>query len=141
MRVHHTGFTVRNLERAVGFFRDVLGLEVTPIHVPDDVLAQGLTGVSGASLRLAFAVGNGHQFELVEYSHAAGASDTDARPCNVGAGHAAFVVDDLDTTIAAVLAASGSFTGTPQLLPDGTRSVYMRSPDGIQMEFIQLPSP
>jgi catechol 2,3-dioxygenase-like lactoylglutathione lyase family enzyme len=141
LSVHHTSFTVRDIERAVRFFRDTLGFRASPVqHVPAGELLTGLTGVPDAEIKLAFVEGAGHRLELIQYLAPEQRLDTPPWPCDVGAAHLALTVRDLDAVMAKVVAAGGVPSGTSQTMEDGTRSVYMRSEDGIQMEFIQLPA-
>ena len=67
--IFHTAIVVSDLDRAISFYRDVLGLKLvtgpTDVFEGDDV-ARGL-GVQGASLKLAvFQVGDG-SVEVMQY--------------------------------------------------------------------------
>lgn len=140
--VDHTGFTVRNLERSLGFWRDVLGFELshTPHHTGK--LASEVTGVPGAEIKIAVLKGYGHKIELLEYvSPNDRKEDVDLRPCDVGHAHVAFVVDDLDGMLAKIAASGWQPPGTPQTLESGPnagkRVVYVRDPDGVTIELMQ----
>jgi catechol 2,3-dioxygenase-like lactoylglutathione lyase family enzyme len=137
--VHHTSFRVIDLERAVAFFRDGFGFPATEIQRAGAPLAPGLTGVAGATLRLSFVDALGHQLELIEYLTPSVADGGHARPSEVGAAHLALVVSDIDAAMEFLLERGGRLTGDPQALEDGTRSVYVRTLDGIPLEFIQFP--
>lgn len=137
--VHHTSFRVVDLERAVAFFEDGFGFPATEIQHAGAPIAPGLTGVADATLRLAFVDARGHQLELIEYLTPVVADGGHARPSEVGAAHLALVVTDIDAAMGFVLERGGRLTGVPQALDDGTRSVYVRSIDGIPLEFIQWP--
>ena len=86
-RVDHVSFAVRNLERALAFYRDVLGLAVAPR--PD-------LGIPGAWLQAGDA-----QVHLIEVP-----ADFDAGSppptLNPTAGHAAFGIDDYGVALAAL---------------------------------------
>ena len=56
----HTGITVSNLERALGFWRDVLGFEFSHRAHQTGELASEITGVPGAEISLAVLTGYGH---------------------------------------------------------------------------------
>lgn len=140
---HHTSFTVSDIERSVAFFRDALGFTIVHREDADPALVSGLSGVRGADARLAFIQAPGHTIELVEYRAPAERGRVACRPCDSGAAHIAFVVDDIDAVMAAMRAAGLDFVGAPQTVADGpgagARAVYMRDRDGIQFEFIQMP--
>src|SRR3954467_14227705 len=82
----HTGITVSNLERSLAFWRDVLGFEYShSAHQAGD-MAEQITGVVGAELKLAVVKApGGHKIELLEYlAPADRKKDGDIRPCDVG---------------------------------------------------------
>lgn len=141
----HTGFTVRNLERSLGFWRDVLGFELshTPHHTGK--LASEVTGVPGAEIKIAVLKGYGHKIELLEYvAPNDRKEDVDLRPCDVGHAHIAFVVDDLDGIVQKIAASGWKPPGSPQTLTAGPnagkRVVYVRDPDGTTIELMQPPN-
>jgi catechol 2,3-dioxygenase-like lactoylglutathione lyase family enzyme len=138
----HTGFTVSNLERALAFWRDVLGFELS--HRPHQTgdLASEITGVPGAEISIAVLKGYGHKIELLEYLAPADRKPhVDLRPCDVGFVHVAFTVDNLDAVVSAIAASGWSAAGKPQTLKSGPnagkRVVYVRDPDGTTIEFMQ----
>ena len=49
----HTGITVSDLERSLAFWRDVLGFEFSHTAHQTGELAEEITGVKGAELKLA----------------------------------------------------------------------------------------
>jgi glyoxylase I family protein len=141
----HTGITVRNLERSLAFWRDVLGLELshTPHHTGK--LASEVTGVPGAEIKIAVLKGYGHKIELLEYVLPNDRKeDVDLRPCDVGHVHVAFVVDDLDAMLKKIAASGWKAPGSPQTLTAGPnagkRVVYVRDPDGTTIELMQPPN-
>lgn len=141
----HTGITVSNLERALAFWRDVLGFEFSHRAHQTGELASKITGVPGAELSLAVVKAPGHKIELLEYHAPPERKKTnDLRPCDVGSVHIALTVDDLDAVLARIAAAGWRVEGAPQTLsvgPNaGKRVVYVRDPDGTTIEFMQLPA-
>jgi catechol 2,3-dioxygenase-like lactoylglutathione lyase family enzyme len=141
---NHTSFTVSDLERTLGLFRDGLGFEVTSKAPRDPRLTERITGVPGASLMIAFVRAPGHAIELIEYEAPAEKGRVNARPCDAGFAHIAFNVDDVDGVLAAV-APYGVKPISPPVTIDqgpnkGRRVVYTRDPDGITIEFIEVRS-
>ena len=93
----HTGITVSNLERSLAFWRDVLGFEFSHTAHQKGELAQEITGVEGAEIKLAvLRAPGGHKIELLEYLAPADRKRADIRPCDVGSLHVALLVHDLD---------------------------------------------
>lgn len=142
--VDHTGITVRNLERSLEFWRDVLGFELSHRPHQTGTLASEITGVSGAEIKIAVLKGYGHKIELLEYLAPADRKHVNVRPCDVGSVHVALIVDDLDTVLETIAASGWQVAGKPQILragPNvGKRVVYVRDPDGTTIEFMQAPS-
>jgi len=142
--VDHTGITVRNLERSLEFWRDVLGFELSHRPHQTGTLASEITGVSGAEIKIAVLKGYGHKIELLEYLAPADRKHVDIRPCDVGSVHVALIVDDLDTVLETIAASGWKVAGKPQILragPNaGKRVIYVRDPDGTTIEFMQAPS-
>jgi glyoxylase I family protein len=139
----HTGITVSNLERSLAFWRDVLGFELSHMAHQTGELAQEITGVAGAEIKLAvLKTPAGHKIELLEYLAPPDREDADVRPCDVGHVHVALLVDDLDTILEKIAGSGWKAAGEPQTLkmgPNaGKRVVYVRDPDGTTIEFMQV---
>src|ERR1700730_14058325 len=94
--LHHTGYTVSDLERSVTFYRDVLGCEVIAKQEKEGGYLAAIVGYPGAHVRMARlrVPADGPVIALFEY-----VSPTGDRPPlevrNVGTSHLCFVVDDL----------------------------------------------
>ena len=138
----HTGITVSNLERSLAFWRDVLGLELSHTAHQTGEMAEQITGVKGAELKLAVVKApGGHKIELLEYLAPPDRKCADVRPCDVGHIHVALVVDDLDVVLERIVAAGWKAAGKTQTLKTGPnagkRVVYVRDPDGTTIEFME----
>jgi catechol 2,3-dioxygenase-like lactoylglutathione lyase family enzyme len=141
----HTGITVSNLERSLAFWRDVLGFELSHAAHQKGELAQEITGVQGAEIKLAvLRAPGGHKIELLEYLAPAARKRANLRPCDVGSVHVALLVEDLDAVLAQIAASGWEAAGKPQTLNTGPnagkRVVYVRDPDGTTIELMQQPS-
>ena len=140
----HTGITVSNLQRSVAFWRDVLGFELSHTAHQKGELAQEITGVEGAELKLAVLRAPGdHKIELLEYLAPADRARANLRPCEVGFVHIALLVDDLDVVLERIATSGWKAAGKPQRLQSGPnagkRVAYMRDPDGTTIEFMEPP--
>jgi catechol 2,3-dioxygenase-like lactoylglutathione lyase family enzyme len=139
---NHTSFTVSNLERTLGLFRDGLGFEVTSKAPRDVKLTERITGVPGADLLIAFVRAPGHTLELIEYRAPASKGAVKARPCDTGFAHIAFNVDDAQAAVAAVQRYGVKPIAPPVTIDQGPNKgrkvVYVRDWDGITLEFIEV---
>jgi len=138
----HTGITVLDLERSLAFWRDVLGFELSHTAHQTGEMAEQITGVKGAELKLAVVKApGGHKIELLEYLAPPDRKRADVRPCDVGHIHVALVVDDLDIVLERIVAAGWKAAGKAQTLTAGPnagkRVIYVRDPDGTTIEFME----
>lgn len=106
--LHHVAINVTDLDRAITFYTDVLGFAVLP--------REGIA-VPGAWLD----VGSGRQIHLVGGTV----------PDDVGQ-HVAFVVDDLDATVAELAATGIAIRGPVVIGP--RRQAFLFDPDGNRLE-------
>ena len=140
----HTGITVSNLERSTEFWRDVLGFELSHTAHQTGEMAEQITGVKGAELKLAvLRTPTGHKIELLEYLAPADRKCANLGPCDLGHVHVALLVNDLGAVLERIAASGWKAAGKPQTLKTGPnagkRVVYVRDPDGTTIEFMQVP--
>jgi Lactoylglutathione lyase and related lyases len=141
----HTGITVSNLDRAVAFWRDVLGFEPSHTAHQTGEMAREITGVAGAEIKLAVVKApGGHKIELLEYL---APSDRNRhvvlQPCDIGHLHVALTIENLDAILERIAASGWKAAGKPQTLTQGPnvgkRVIYVRDPDGTTIELMQAP--
>jgi glyoxylase I family protein len=139
----HTGITVSDLERSLAFWRDVLGFELSHTAHQTGEMAEQITGVKGAELKLAVVKApGGHKIELLEYLAPPDRKRADLRPCDVGHVHIALVVDNVERVLERIATFGWKTAGKPQTLTSGPnagkRVIYVRDPDGTTIEFMEV---
>jgi len=143
--VHHTGIIVKDLDRSIYFYHDVLGLqfsnEPSPWFEGED-LAQAV-GVPGAKLRqVSLWVGDNATLELLEYANRPADNDTPIQQNYLGAMHVAFQVDDIQAKYEELSAKGVEFLSEPNTVDEGVlagwRWVYFHDPDNIPLELVQV---
>jgi catechol 2,3-dioxygenase-like lactoylglutathione lyase family enzyme len=133
----HTGITVSDLDRSIGFFRDALGLEVTDkIHCTGDMFEQ-VTGVPGCVIDVVYVSLPNHTLELLCYSNPADKTSSQLRPCDNGHLHISLNVDDIDAVIAAGKKYGFAPVNPIQTDHDGMRVIYTKGPDNLIIELMQ----
>ena len=143
--VNHTGITVSNLERSLAFWRDVLGFEYSHSAHQSGEMAEQITGVKGAELKLAvLKTPGGHRIELLEYLAPPGRlKKSDLPPCDVGHMHIALTIDNLEAMLKKIAGAGWTAAGAAQTISTGPnvgrRVVYARDPDGTTIELMEVP--
>jgi len=118
--IHHVSLIVADTERALVFYRDLLGLDVDPTRPS--------LGYPGAWLKL-----GDQQIHLLELPNP---DPVDARPAHGGRDrHLALSVTDLDAVTKLLEAAEIDFT----LSRSGRRALFVRDPDANALELIEQP--
>jgi glyoxylase I family protein len=114
--IHHVSLNVSEVERALGFYRDVLGMAELPR--PDFPFG-------GAWLD----AGGSRQVHLIQ-------ADV---PPDVGQ-HVAFRVESIDRTVEAMRAAGVDVRSPSPVGDTGIMQTFVNDPDGNRIEFTQLPA-
>lgn len=94
--MHHTGLSVTDMERSLGLYRDILGMEVEWDLTIKDIPAFGtIIGLPGVEERIVMMKLNNCRIELFQFFNPKG-KKIERRQCDIGYMHVAFVVDELD---------------------------------------------
>jgi catechol-2,3-dioxygenase len=118
-RLNHAVLYVRDVERSVAFYSEVLGF-------------RQVMGMPGAAFLQAEGSSNDHDLGLFQIG--GDAADSPAGRGAVGLYHLAWEVDTLDELerIAAALAAHGALVGASDHAT--TKALYAKDPDGLEFE-------
>jgi len=143
--VHHTGIIVKNLDRSIYFYHDILGLEFSNEPSPwfeGEELAQAV-GVPGAKLRqVSLLVGPNNTLELLEYANRPADNDDPIQQNYLGAMHVALHVDDIVAKKAELEAKGVEFLSEVNSVDEGVlagwRWVYFHDPDRIPLELVEV---
>jgi catechol 2,3-dioxygenase-like lactoylglutathione lyase family enzyme len=145
--IHHTGYTVSDLDSSVAFYRDLIGMEVIAQQEKRGGYLAEIVGYPDAHVRMAHmrVPGSGHVLELFEYLAPEGIRPDRIEPRDVGTAHLCFVVDDLPGVHRRLLDAGvETFVSPPVKVDTGINTggfgVYLRDPDGILVEIFQPPA-
>jgi len=138
--IHHTAFTVSNMERSIAFYQDILGMKVLWDSVQAGVAFKGpvcdrITGCPGTEQHLVYlGIGEGI-LELIEYTPT-GKPLENNKASDVGAAHICLKTDDIKALHEKLLANNVAVHYPPQ--NRGELSLfYFRDPDGIILEVIE----
>jgi lactoylglutathione lyase len=141
----HAAVVVRDMDEALAFYRDLLGLEQeSDYRVPGKVAAP-IVGVPVDEIHTVFLCfpGSDAKLELHRY-HASGRQSAACRPCDYGSGHFCLYVDDLDAIYQRLVEAGHATRGPVATITEGpnlgARVVYAIGPDGYHIELYQPPA-
>lgn len=137
---HHAAISTPDLERALRFYRDVLGAEVVrEFGWPRGAAAaDAVTGLKGSAARaVMLRLGTSH-LEIFEFSSPTPRpGDPDRPACDHGISHICLEVTDSRREHARLRAAGVRFHSEPQP-QDGGFVCYGRDPDGNILELLEL---
>lgn len=142
LRIGHLGICVSDMERALGFWRDLLGfLPLSETHVSGEE-ADRLLRLSGVDQRTVFLERDGVRLALFAFASPPAEGSGEIRPMN-RTGFAALMlrVDDLEATLAAcreagVRVLEDTRTDHPGY---GSKLVFVCDPDGTLVELVEIP--
>lgn len=137
--LHHASFTVENLERSIAFYQETLGLKLEGVWERDQEYSEGVTGIRGAWLKVAYFSLPNASFELVEYLEAKG-KKIDTSTNNVGSAHVCLIVANFDAFVEALAERGVVFAGKTCTIPAGSNKgkkiAYIEDPDGNTLELV-----
>ncbi len=140
--VRHVGIVVSDMEKALRFYRDLIGLRDAEVVTESGPFIDGLLGMRNTKIRTAKLAGADGPtlIELLVFDSPGG---TEATPLNaIGPTHVALTVADLDELYRRLSAAGIAFNAPPRLTPDGGAKVaFCRDPDGTYIELVEPQAP
>ena len=145
--IFHVGFVVRDLDASLRFYCDGLGLVLRHRQQQHNAYTASLVGYEDAALEIAQLRLNdaepppsGHVLELICYERPP-SGPVDLERSTIGAGHLAFVVDDIFETAERLRSLGARLINGPVRITEGINAggwvVYLHDPDGICLELLQ----
>jgi catechol 2,3-dioxygenase-like lactoylglutathione lyase family enzyme len=144
--LHHTSYSVSNLERSLAFYVDLLGCEVIWQREIREGYFGAIVGFPGCVVKAAHLriPGSDHVLELFEYVSPPGQA-VDMSTNRPGSSHMCFVVDDLPAYYQELQAKGARFRSPPVEIDAGVNRgaycLYLLDPDGIAVELLQRANP
>lgn len=136
-RAHHVAIGVSDMEKALWFYRDLMGMELVMDINTGGPLMDVIQGLDGSNARIVILRLGDHQVELFQYRTPEGKPlPADLRMCDRGLVHHAFEVDDIEELYQDWKAKGIRFYSEPQRL-GSAKVVYLFDPEGVTVELIQ----
>lgn len=142
--INHVGLTVSDLDRSLGFYRDLLGLRVRGRGIAEREHLDAIIGLGPVRLEWAeLDVPGGGLLELFRYLRPEGTPRA-GRTSDPGDVHVCLEVQDLDELVARLAAAGVPRRSAEAVALDGGdwsgwSAIYVSDPDGITVELVQPP--
>ena len=135
---HHTGFVVADLEAAVAFYRDVVGLEEQGRYERIGEGIQQVVGYDNAHLLIALmGLGGQHNLELIQYLSPSSAQRPTEERSVIGGTHLCIQVDDIEKTFETLTGNGATKLNPPKELVPGRTACYLQDPDGNWVELVE----
>jgi catechol 2,3-dioxygenase-like lactoylglutathione lyase family enzyme len=136
--VSHIGLCVRDLDRSLHFYCDGLGFEKADAHVIDNTFADALEVSRDVDLDSQFIKRDGLSIELLYYRSPEVTGSPSASRGSLGLTHLSFFVDDVDESVATLVAAGGTLLPSTRTTIPGVDLVFVADPDGTRVELMAL---
>jgi glyoxylase I family protein len=135
---HHVAISVKDMEKALWFYRDMLGFEKDweKEHYTGHGLAK-VVGLQGADARVVMLKGYGARVELFQYFTPEGSDAAPRRQCDFGITHFALTVKGIHDIFDRLSKAGVQFNCSPQNLRPGVWATYVRDPEGVTIELVE----
>lgn len=125
---HHVHLRSPDPESTASFYETMFGAEVTRRVYPQ---GSPYAGKPRIALKL------GGQRVLIAPAHPTKPAVQAEAPC-FGVEHIGLAVDDLDAAVADLDAKGAEFWQRPRPTPTGNRNAFVRAPQGVLVELVQL---
>lgn len=146
--IDHVNLVVTDLAAMTQFYCQVLGLRVTKRVTISGGWVENVVGLTNVKANVIYLEADqGPRIEFIEYVRPIGVRPPEVEKANtVGIRHLAFRVEDIDTAVAAVVAAGAQPLSLIQQVPNSQvayaggvrkRLVYFHDPEGNLLEFCE----
>ncbi|MEV6235855.1 VOC family protein [Lentzea sp. NPDC051838] len=137
--MHHVGMTVTDLAATVAFF-EALGMEIEGKAHMEGEFVDGVIGLDGSKSEIAMmrTPDDKYRVEFSEFATPDAIDGSSHAPINaLGLRHIAFVVDDLDATLARIKPHGGEVVCNVETYKDMLKTCYVRGPEGMLIELCE----
>jgi catechol 2,3-dioxygenase-like lactoylglutathione lyase family enzyme len=138
--VRHIGIVVRDAERSLSFYRDLLGLRVDSDQLEDGGFIETILALPGVRVRtVKLSAPEGPTLvELLEFEDGDSSGDAPPNLRRIGPTHAALTIAGLDSVYARLTGEGVRFLSPPQVSVDGrARVAFCADPDGTLLELVE----
>lgn len=139
LKLHHTGMSVKDLDRSIAFYKDLLGMKLLwRLEHRRSPALEKVLGLTEVDVSYAMLESRAGRLELFQYHSPQGKPNPPQRPvCDKGITHVAFQVEGIQELYERLKKAGVRFHSEPQLVREGVTVAYMRDPDDIVVELVE----
>jgi len=135
----HTGIIVKNMEKSLYFYRDILGLEVVQNYSDGTDYINKITGITNADVHMIkLKAKDGTIVEILEYRNHP-TELMEQQIYNAGACHIAFQVKDANQTYNILKDKGITIISQPILSSEGIAKVFFcLDPNNVRIELVEM---
>lgn len=138
--IHHPCICVRDMERSLGLYEGLLGLEKVQDMVFEGEMIEKLLQIQKPKFRIVHLKVADDILELMQFIEPDGEDKARLMANDLGITHFCFKVLDCAAVFGKIREAGFSFTTeAPVTTPSGRKVAYFRDPDDILVEILQDP--
>ena len=139
--MNHTGFVVKDLDKATLFYRDIMGLKLISTYERDGSSISQVVGYENAHLKIAIlSIEDGHRLELIQYVYPSGSERIESERNTLGSTHLAFNVENIEEAFVELTGKGAVKLNPPVAVAPGKVVCYMQDPDGNWIELMEITS-
>ena len=140
--LHHVGISVTDLDRAVDFYTNSLGMELAAPAFPfGGALYEQVMALENAKGRMSVVRKGSLMLELFEFAHPSPArKDPNYSVGDRGISHFGIEVTDIEAIYERLVAKGVRFHCPVVTFPRGVKATYGRDQDGNVFELLEMPS-
>jgi len=133
----HVAVSVKDMEKALTFYRDALGFDVEwDMPQRDGEKLSSVVGMPDANAHIVMLIGYGTRIELFRWRSPEGQEQRICQQCDFGITHFAFSVRNIHSLYEELVGKGVRFNCPPQNLRPGVWATYMKDPEGNTIELI-----
>ncbi len=138
--VRHTGIVVSNLEKALHFYRDLLGLKIVKDADESGDYIDNMLSLKNVRVRtIKMTAEDGNLIELLYFQSHSCEAKKDRQFYEIGVSHVAFTVEDIEAIYHKLKEEGIFFNAVPQYSPDGYAKVtFCKDPDDNSVELVEV---
>ena len=137
--IRHTGIVVKDLEKSLNFYRDMLGFQISKQMEETGNCLEAILALKGVKITTVKMMAPDKQMiELLQYqSHIK--KEELREICDIGISHIALTVSDLDSDYEKLRKKGIQFNAPPQISDDGhVKVTFCRAPEGTFIELVEV---
>ena len=143
LATRHTGIVVKDMEKCLRFWRDVMGLEVEVDFREEGQFIETVQQLHGVKLRMIkLSAPDGSMIELLKDDGHPSVPGRNNCLCDHGVRHIAFTVPDAEECYRGLRSEGCETLSEPVVSPDGKAKLFFaRDPEGNLLELVQMLDP